>query len=54
MYCPQCGELIAETIINTEVSLGLHKLFKHNPEAATVLGVIASVALSVGIKKLFD
>ncbi|MGH9207099.1 MAG: hypothetical protein ACRD1G_11150 [Acidimicrobiales bacterium] len=54
MICPICEQVIVETVVNKELSLMLHRLFRHEPLLAGVLSISASVLVGMGVKKLFE
>jgi hypothetical protein len=52
MFCPVCGEWIADEIINKEVSLLIHRVFRHEPALATALSLGATVLVGWGVQKV--
>ena len=41
MFCPECGEFFAETLLQGEARLLAHRLFRHSsPEVQTVAAVV--------------
>jgi hypothetical protein len=43
MFCPECGEYLAETILQGEAQLLVHRLLRHaDPMVQAAVGVLVS------------
>lgn len=51
MLCLVCGEWIADEIISKELSLVIHRIFRHQPVLAGALSPGASVLVGWGIQR---
>ena len=44
MFCPECGEYLAETILTGEAQLLIHRLLRHaDPMVQAAIGALVSV-----------
>jgi hypothetical protein len=46
ILCPQCGQIVVETVLGREADKVNHRYTKHDPVAGFVLSVIASVVIA--------
>jgi hypothetical protein len=49
MFCPQCGEIIVETVLGREADKVIHRYTRHDPVAGLVFSVIASVIIASAV-----
>lgn len=48
MYCPQCGEFLAETILQGEARMLAHRLTRHaDPVVQAIVGTVASIGATL-------
>ena len=46
ILCPQCGQVIVETVLGHEVDKVIHRYTKHEPVVGFALSIIASVLIA--------
>jgi hypothetical protein len=46
VICPQCGQVIVETILGDEVDKVIHRYTRHEPAVGFALSIVASVLIA--------